>query len=200
MFKEGTSCVQICATGTYGRTSDHLCVDCIDGCASCDGPALTDCFTCRIADDTTTYYYKVADKTECVATSCPNGQFISTRISHQCDFCASQCKTCEGEADNCTITQGCADYFYFFNDTYDCLSQCPNGLYNDDSTGFCESCASGCSICYGSSLTECTKCKIDTVPATDVPYYKVLNIDECTIDCPPGYYEEDTGLVCAPCH
>lgn len=27
-----------------------------------------------------------------------------------------------------------------------------------------------------------------------------MNLDQCTTDCPPGYYEENTGLICAPCH
>ena len=54
VFLEGTVCVEICQDGYYGRRSDNKCFPCKDGCGSCDGPGLTDCFTCRIADDTTT--------------------------------------------------------------------------------------------------------------------------------------------------
>ena len=54
VFLEGTVCVEICQIGYYGRSSDNQCIVCEDGCASCDGPDLTDCFTCRTADDTTT--------------------------------------------------------------------------------------------------------------------------------------------------
>lgn len=142
VFLEGTVCVEKCKDGFYGENSTYTCDACADGCATCFGPDLTDCFTCRLADDGTTNFYKLADKTECMDSACPNGQFISSRYSFRCELCATQCKTCEGEADNCTTTEGCADNYFYYNTTNDCLANCPKGLYNG--AIYCENCEPGC--------------------------------------------------------
>ena len=63
VFLEGDICVQNCLDGYYENTTLSECMACADGCSTCDGPTLEDCFTC---DDNGTHdYYKVLELTKC---------------------------------------------------------------------------------------------------------------------------------------
>lgn len=79
------------------------------------------------------------------------------------------------------------------------MSTCPDGFYGSTSTGFCEDCIGGCLLCFGPTLSECTKCGV-SVDNSSETYYKNALITECTMDCPTGWYEQPLGYTCQKCH
>lgn len=168
VFLHGSICIQRCPVGFYGETSNSTCQVCADGCKTCEGSTSKDCLTCLTFNSTA--YYRWANETTC-DTFCPDGQFASLILNHQCDYCSSNCVTCVGRADNCTADGGCRFGQFFNNETYQCVSVCPNGLYGNTSSGFCENCADGCTLCFGFSLSDCTKCGPNPNNLTE-KYYK----------------------------
>ena len=196
LFLYDSVCLQNCPTGYYGESSNSTCEPCSDGCKTCDGPMNTSCLTCQ--DFNGSAYYRWANETTC-GTECPQGQFASLILNHQCDYCSPNCVTCVGRADNCTADGGCRRNLFFDNDTFQCVSTCANGQYGDSTTGFCELCADGCKLCFGPNLTECTKCGPSPNNASE-KYYKKEFETECTLDCPSGYYELSLDYSCQKCH
>lgn len=109
-------CVANCPAGYY-EASNYTCQLCADGCLTCFGDTLKECDSCNVSNSSSEDYYKWANESTC-DTSCPDGQFISLRLSHMCEFCSSNCITCFGTADNCTADGGCRTGYFFNNDTF----------------------------------------------------------------------------------
>lgn len=77
---------------------------------------------------------------------------------------------------------------------------CPDGYYPNKVTHTCDLCHYGCAICNGSQLTDCTVCKDYDNLITIVPYYKILDVNTCSLSCPTGQYiNQDVPNVCAYC-
>ena len=85
-------------------------------------------------------------------------------------------------------------YFYYYPDS-SCLKICPNNFYGNTSTRVCTQCTSGCELCFGSGLFACTKCQI----ASAISYFKIIDVDTCTQNCPAGQYEYPLLLSCQYC-
>lgn len=51
VYLQGNLCVQTCVTGKYAEVSNNTCVSCNIGCSSCNGPELTQCYSCRNSTD-----------------------------------------------------------------------------------------------------------------------------------------------------
>lgn len=72
----------VCRPGWFGIYSK--CSQCDVSCATCSGPAASDCVTCgpssRISDG------------KCVSNSCPSGQYLDG--SNNCQSCMSFCANC----------------------------------------------------------------------------------------------------------
>ena len=125
--------MQRCPAAQYGRLNDSTCQSCAAGCASCTDATVNDCLSCNNFNSSVAFY-KWANETTCSST-CPDGQFVSATLSHQCAYCASNCITCLGRADNCTFKGGCRTGSFFSNSSFDCVTLCPAGLYGDDKAG-----------------------------------------------------------------
>lgn len=190
-------CVTNCPVGFYEETSNNTCMFCADGCKTCFGPSLNECDVCNTSNSTDPYY-KWANETTC-DLSCPNGQFISLRLNHMCEYCSSNCITCVGTADNCTADGGCKTGYFFNNDTFECVRVCPDGTFGNADSGFCQDCAAGCLLCTGDTRDECTKCGVDPNNSSAI-YFKHYYLTKCMTDCPDGFYEESLGYTCQKCH
>lgn len=89
----------------------------------------------------------------------------------------------EGDKVICTR---CQSGFYLHMDN--CASNCPNGYFSDDDTGYCLPCLPPCFDC--SSEDNCTECIPD--------YYLNHDNGHCEASCPVGSYHRDNG-ICDSC-
>ena len=124
-------------------------------------------------------------------TTCPAGQFISASVPFLCQACSPTCITCAVVSDNCT-TVGCPVNLHYLNNS--CLTACPTGYYSDANRQ-CQTCATGCSSCFGAGASACTKCKTETGPT---PYY-LKDISTCAAACDNGFYGNSTTNLCVAC-
>jgi len=113
-----------------------------------------------------------------------------------CQICSSECLYCVDSSRKCKNSTSCADGFYYYSINSSCLSLCPNAYYADIGTQLCTQCHPGCSLCSGGAIEYCTKCRIDTTPNPDEPYYKYADHTICNTSCSVGYYEKLLTLTC----
>jgi proprotein convertase subtilisin/kexin type 5 len=193
LYLHVSSCLLTCPDGYYANSVGNTCDPCHYGCATCTGPLLTNCTVCSDYNNSGTIvtYYKIVAATTC-DVSCPGGQFINSKAPNSCAYCDNSCISCSISSSNCTIN-ACASGYYYLPSTSNCLSTCPNNYYANNSTGICTVCSAGCQLCYGGSLTTCTQCQIT---ASNVSYFKIIDINTCTTVCPPGQYPYQLLLAC----
>ena len=91
-------CLQICPDGYYGSPILNECVPCDDACLTCFGPTNLKCRSCKSFNGTD--YFLSYGTTECIQVCLP-GQYSNLTV-HKCQVCDSNCKTCIGQAANCT--------------------------------------------------------------------------------------------------
>jgi proprotein convertase subtilisin/kexin type 5 len=155
LFLSNGSCIFDCVAGQYENNVTHLCTACDTACRTCLDGTKNYCYSC--GNVSTTQYYLIIGTTVCSQT-CPVGQYIDAAHPNNCQPCSSNCVGCQGSASNCSADVGCLTNSFFNNATNSCLLVCPDAFYGDTITGFCESCAAGCALCYGSVVSKCTKC------------------------------------------
>lgn len=197
LYLFGSSCLLTCPNNYFANTTANTCDPCNVGCATCTGPLLTDCTVCRNYNNSGTIevYYKVLSATTC-DRGCPTGQFISSSFPNTCAYCDPSCINCSVTSTNCTLN-ACNPGYYYLASNSTCVSNCPNNYYANTTTGLCTVCIAGCQLCYGGSLNECTLCQ---TTASNVSYYKIIDINTCTQICPPGQYPYQLLLACQYCH
>ena len=139
-----------------------------------------------MSDDGLSMYFKIIGEDTC-SLACPVGQYIDAGVDFKCVMCSSECVGCSGSATNCTDDVGCPAGRVFNNATNSCVLACADGLYRDFSTGYCEDCPVGCSLCYGSTTDKCTECTVDPTNASKVFYLTEFD-DECVEECGDGYW------------
>jgi proprotein convertase subtilisin/kexin type 5 len=71
-YLSGSNCLQTCPAGTYADNSTLSCLPCANGCATCFGPAISECSSCTAYNSQN--YYLIASTATCSLT-CPNEQF-----------------------------------------------------------------------------------------------------------------------------
>lgn len=194
LFAHG--CLLACPNGYFPNTTTNICDPCHAGCAICTGSTSNECSVCRTANSsgTLTPYYKEVGANNC-STSCPTGQLISGRLPNTCSVCDPGCASCFGLSTNCTLGDCNAGYFYYQLNS-SCLTSCPNNYYANTTTKWCIKCDDGCSLCFGSGITSCTKCE---TTAANVSYYKVIDVNICNTTCPDGQYPYQLLLACQYC-
>jgi proprotein convertase subtilisin/kexin type 5 len=115
----------------------------------------------------------------CIA-GCPTGTYNSTKI---CQNCLSSCQSCS----NGTSCDTCRAGNYLINGL--CQTSCPNGYFQDFSTGTCGNCDAICSTCSNSSIS-CTSCPSPTL------YFN----NTCVAICPSNYFPVNGFcLTCTNC-
>jgi len=128
-------------------------------------------------------------------TTCPTGQFISSSNINTCSLCDAGCIACFLTSANCTIN-ACKTNYYYYADNSSCISTCPKNYYANTTAKTCIKCIDGCQLCYGGSLDACTQCQ---TTVANISFYKVIDVDTCTTNCPPGQYPYKLLLACQYC-
>ena len=94
--------------------------------------------------------------------SCSASRYMT--LENKCAACTTGCDECS----SATFCTKCSPNLYLYSG--DCLENCPETTYKDNTSGKCEACITGCSDCtdgttcttcsqgYYKSGTTCTKC------------------------------------------
>jgi hypothetical protein len=146
-----------CRDGQY-RDSNGLCQQCHFACASCTGPTVQECFSCKDK------YPLIEGK--CGYDKCPPGMTTPPGLNmndRQCINCITGCNKCDKNYLEC---EWCKNKYYYYNSTLSCIKECPVGFWPSNSERLCKPCAKGCKACSG---YECFSCEGDRV----YPYGKL---------------------------
>ena len=126
---------------------------------------------------------------------CPHGYFKDEE-DHICYPCHEQCETCTQNATFCQTctSEGPSESFLYSLDQ-SCLSQCPDGYYEDSVDHTCKQCDSKCAQCE-INATYCQSCTL-TAPFEAF----LLGTDSsCLTTCPEGYFKNFSNHHCEACH
>ena len=101
--------------------------------------------------------------------------------------CHPSCIACTGSLNRqCT---SCASGYYLQPSSTTCLSSCPSGYTGNPTTRQCILCDTACSMCTGTSYTECSACKSG--------YYLQPSSTICLSSCPSmGYFPNSGSNIC----
>lgn len=138
-------CQLTCPAQTYPNPTTRVCTACPIGCLTCDGLG---CYTCssgytflqltltcnKHCNSTHAYFYNSA-----CYTTCPNGSYLSYDLV-TCLACSLPCRTCTGNAGNCT---SCIDSYYY---NTQCVAACPTDYYVDSNLQ-CQKCSTNPDKC-----------------------------------------------------
>jgi proprotein convertase subtilisin/kexin type 5 len=103
-------------------------------------------------------------------------------------LCNVNCKTCVNTSTTCLscgFSSIGANLYLLGNQ---CLLNCPHSYFADINTNQCVSCHLGCALCFGSAITQCSKCKTENILGTITPYYLYGNDTVCATTCPSGQF------------
>uniref|UniRef100_A0A3P8N849 P/Homo B domain-containing protein n=1 Tax=Astatotilapia calliptera TaxID=8154 RepID=A0A3P8N849_ASTCA len=173
-------CMLDCPERFFEDKEQGRCLQCHLDCALCDGPNSNDCDACTDAEAT-------LHNGACLG-ACPSHTFMDG-ITGDCKDCNTSCLTCFGpHASSCT---SCREG-QMLDGNSQCIpsaSKCSPHQYIDQH-GECHPCHKYCYRCSGPGKTHCLSCN---------PRHLLLN-GTCVDQCPTGYYEQESGQKCEPCH
>ncbi|CAD8136460.1 unnamed protein product [Paramecium pentaurelia] len=173
-----------CPIGTFNEIGSKICQDCYIGCATCYGSNQSECLSCIVG-------YFIDQETYCSDSCLIEPNIIEDQINRRCvQFCPIDSflqKLINGRY-GCKET--CPEYYY----SNICVSYCPSQTYQDGYA--CISCASPCSICFGSAITQCTQCDVgyylyETTCYQICPFenpYANIQDSKCVQTCPNFLY------------
>ena len=183
---QDTTCISSCPLGFWEDATNHICAPCDYSCESCLGGTNNQCTACKPG------FFLQPASTICL-DSCPSGYWGNT-TNNVCSACDTACSTCTGPS-----YKQCSDCNsgYFLQPgrrpRATCLSSCPIGYGEDSVNNTCVMCDSSCSVCTGSSNTQCSICNegffLQPAPSTTT----------CLDSCPAGYWQDTTNHICASC-
>ncbi|EAS00754.2 zinc finger lsd1 subclass family protein (macronuclear) [Tetrahymena thermophila SB210] len=181
------SCLTTCKSNEYQDNSSNKCVACNVLCATCSGPASTQCLTCQAGQ----ILYTSPDNKKTCVNSCPDGYYSDTK-NNVCAQCNSSCLTCASPGDNKSCLS-CAPTLYLLNGQ--CVNSCPQKYYSTTSTNpqtmICKQCYQDCLTCSGPQSTDCKTCQL--------PNYFVAATSQCLPNCPAKFYKNDPLAQCSAC-
>ena len=185
------SCATSCATGSYEPATGFNCEKCHESCVDCDVSA-TNCTGCK--NVTGIVYYLNASS--CLA-KCPDGKYGSAH-NNSCEKCHDFCSKCVESTDqNCVACRinNTIKYYLSFGTT-NCVANCPDGQYEEDSTLTCKVCSSNCKTC-DASASNCQSCYMEAGALVFFENYK------CVQKCKVKFYGNNTldpaNYTCESC-
>lgn len=114
----------------------------------------------------------------------------------KCLPCDNTCLTCENDPDNC-LTCASINGFDAFLENSECVINCPDGFYAEDSNNTCTACADGCATCTGGTVNDCLNCDDHSA---DGVYYKYIGETTCGSACPKGQFiDANIDYACQAC-
>jgi hypothetical protein len=146
-----------CRDGQF-KDANGLCQTCHFACASCTGPTVMECFSCKDG-------YPLVDG-KCGYDTCPVGMTIPEGLNmndRKCTNCIENCDKCDLDIKGC---EWCSPGFFYFNETSSCITECPIGYWASSTDRMCKPCAKFCKAC---SATQCYFCEGNRV----YPYGKL---------------------------
>ncbi|KAL4449625.1 hypothetical protein ABPG74_007448 [Tetrahymena malaccensis] len=175
-----------CNPGTYEDVVNKICKNCPTKCKECQKQGLK--LFCTACDTNGTF--RLNDQT----CSCQSGYYDAGQ--KQCKQCNSGCTTCDQQgqcqnscSQNCiscnspTVCTKCQPLTYL-----QCLQNCPQNYFHEDSSKTCQKCMNNCDTC--SSSDTCSQCQQN---------YYLLNNSQCLSDCPQKFYKDSQKSICAEC-
>lgn len=181
-----SACLQVCPSGKFGDTSGSapVCTACTAPCATCSTSATT-CLTCTSGN------VLRLGSTVCAST-CLAGSYDGG--SGYCLACSIYCKSCTTSSDNCQSCNSLGGVGYYLSSSK-CIATCPTGNYPESSNLTCIACATGCATCTGSTVDDCTSCKL----ASSTNYFLKYGTTTCATSCPNGQYSVTSTFQCLLC-
>ena len=195
-FSGNGTCLRSCPSDWYPDASTSTCNACFQAaalstqysCATCSGPAATDCLSCSGPA------YLYPGNNSCM-NPCPSG-FYHDIATTTCIACTSPCLACNGPlASDCTM---CSTGKLLYQNT--CIGNCPSGYYPNSSDNTCRACyrptdnevERSCETCDGLLRTNCLSC------SNELYFYSKNRT--CLLNCPDGTYKETSTGTCASCY
>ncbi|KAL4489762.1 hypothetical protein ABPG72_022402 [Tetrahymena utriculariae] len=156
-WKSTSECISSCASGQYLDTNTNNCTQCDSSCLNCFGGSKKQCVDCQLPR----YFQKLTTSCE---LQCQPNQYGNSKTAMQCSGNSNtQCTSCSSQ-------------LIFYNNQ--CLTQCPSGLFIQQSNNSCVPCDQRCKSCNGQSSSSCLSCKPGAF----------LFSNQCVSKCPDGYY------------
>ncbi|CAD8121927.1 unnamed protein product [Paramecium sonneborni] len=158
-----------CVTGYVMK--DNQCIVCPTYCTTCVTAGV--CVDCQVAT-------KRINSPSC--DQCP--------VNYYVDSGKDNCQDCQTGCHKCTVGTACVQCAngYFRNQSNQCITQCPDGQFNDSS----DTNDPKCSICD----SNCKKCQTLSTTCTACNGLAILVSGHCYL-CSEGQYL--SGTTCVPC-
>lgn len=129
-----------------------------------------------------------------VATTCPYKFYDELSAPIRCERCHISCGTCSNALDTGCIT--CEETYYRLGGL--CVQDCGAGLYRNDLTTTCDSCAPTCGtggICVGGGPNDCIACGLD---GSSNQMFLAADLS-CVSTCGDGMWGEVGPNACRDC-
>ncbi|XP_068609494.1 proprotein convertase subtilisin/kexin type 5 [Brachionichthys hirsutus] len=173
-------CLPDCPGSSFGDRARGECLRCHADCTLCDGPDSDDCDSCADPE-------AVLHNGACLE-ACPAHTYREAETG-ECKDCDASCLTCSGpHAGSCT---SCREDRRL--EGHGRCSPCSPRQYADRD-GECHPCHKSCRTCSGPGSgpgrSLCLSCN---------QRHRLLD-GTCVAECPSGYYGDESGQTCEPCH
>ncbi|KCV67813.1 TKL protein kinase [Fonticula alba] len=172
-------CVADCQAGTY--SNGESCQPCDVSCATCIGPAASQCDSCAPGLD---FLADGPGRGACIS-GCVDGQY---RQGATCQPCDAACATCNGPSD-----RDCWRCMDGVLQGTECVQDCATG--HVALAGRCLRCHASCEACAGTRSTECTTCPGHLLRLPANP-----GLSHCLPSCPASYHTSASGCVACGDH
>lgn len=140
-FDEIKKCSKSCGAYAYYNLTTNICVSCALGCYKCFGEAH--CDICETG--------MFIDRGMCV-NECPLTRVLN-KNTNICFGCSDNCLKCSVIEETNTICSLCEDGFMINNGK--CISNCPEGFFDDHFLQVCLPCVENCGVCDRNSCSAC---------------------------------------------
>lgn len=142
-FQFSNSCLEQCPNNTT-TINNSFCLPCVNFCEVCDQNNSNSCEKCQNG----LYILEIEGKNIC--GNCSNiGYFVLN--STWCLPCLNDCDLCSSE----TLCEKCSEGFFLFEETNNCVNECPVGYFIDKSLNICKKCNQNCNYCEQNICFQC---------------------------------------------
>ncbi|EGR27298.1 leishmanolysin family protein, putative [Ichthyophthirius multifiliis] len=210
------TCKSDCPLGSFGRADK--CEPCDSSCSRCTGPSSNECTQCQ--------FMTLLQGNQCVDKCNEKQGYFPNQTLGICEYlwtniCYGNCKICQKNNQHQCVT--CNEGFFYYNDSKQCLSECPLGYFANQENQFCEKLLLGClqqnnpntcsqcdtangfrlgldqkcTLCF----SPCSSCNPDRLTQCFVcEGSKLVSIDgSCVDECPEASYYSDRRKKCQKC-
>jgi proprotein convertase subtilisin/kexin type 5 len=114
--------------------------------------------------------------------------------------CNANCLTCIANSTNCITCPFSSSGGQLLLSNNLCVINCPSATFANTTANYCSPCHSFCSVCWGSTNFECSRCTNITIGMVTQIYYLAIGSTVCNISCPQGQYiDSNNPNYCRQC-